>query len=148
MAQLPQPNPWKEVLRRPHPLDLISMDEIQAAWEYFTSLPRGHYNRIHIIAEFSSPWERGSWFHYYTIQYLFRNNKKTICEFAVSPKTAKQLAILKIFKKTELDITEAPIPTYLPQRVQEKIRKRREVPQQRNGTEEDIGYDADDEDEG
>lgn len=127
------------------PVDVASMEEIEAAWNYFTSLPKEHPNRIHVITEFSSPWERGTWYHYYTIRYRFCGKEKEIRQLGFRNTTAKRTAIHKIIKATEVNISEAPIPLHLPQRIQETIRDRRrqEIPREEKGKGEENIIDSD-----
>lgn len=139
-----------------HPVDEAPMEEIEAAWKYFTNLPKGHPNRIYIIAQFSTPWERGTWYEYYTIHYRFggKEKKTRLLGFpSVSyngrhisfPITAKTAVIHKILKETNVNISEVPIPSHLPSRVQTAIRERRreETPREERGREEECVEDSD-----
>jgi hypothetical protein len=133
---------------QPDPVDVASMEEIEIAWDYFTHLPKGHPNRIHLIAESSSPWEHRTWYHYYTIHYRFHGEEKKIRKLAFTATTGKQIVIRKILKATDLDINEAPIPPHLPQMMQEEIqeRRKRQGPKEQKGRGEGIDYDNEDED--
>lgn len=136
MAQQPEPNP----------LDVALMDEIEAAWNYFTGLPKGHYKRIHVIEEFSTPWEG---IVDYIICYRFRGKGKKCRRQGFTPRMAKESAIVAILRDTGLNISEAPIPSHLPQCAEEKIRDRRrkEIPKEERGRGEGNDYPIEYEDE-
>jgi hypothetical protein len=149
MTEQPQPSTSEDPLRRRHPVDVASTNEIKAAWDYFTNLPKDHYNRIHIIQEFSTPWEGGSLFEYYTIRYRFRCKRKKIRLLGFTATMTKERAITKILKDTDLDIAEAPIPPFLSEQAQEEIRerRRRQGPKEQKGRGEGNDYDPEDEDD-
>src|SRR5437870_7308608 len=100
---------------RPDPLDIMSKDEIEMAWDYFTHLPSDHPNRIDVITLTAAPAAYKSWNKRVTIRYCFQGQEKEIRQEAARVEGAKFIAITNILRETRLDISEVPIRSDLPQ---------------------------------
>lgn len=117
-------NEWEEMCLQYNPSDVTSQEEIMAAWNYYTTLPEDHVDRIDIISIFSS--RGGSWY-YYTIRYRFHGQYQELFGGSTEDRVAQTIAIMKVLLKIGVDISRIPIPTNIPQWLQDEIRDRRRL---------------------
>jgi hypothetical protein len=117
-------NEWEEWRLQYNPSDVTSQEEIRAAWNYYTTLPEGHVDRIDVISVFSS---RSGFWYYYTIRYGFRGQFQELCGGSTEDRVAQTIAIMKVLVKIGLHISRIPIPTNIPEWLQDEIRDRRRL---------------------
>jgi hypothetical protein len=123
-ARQQEANEWEEWRLQYNPSDITSQEEIMAAWNYYTTLPEGNLDRINVISVFSS---RSDFWYYYTIRYGFRDQCQELCGASTEDRTAQTIVIMKVLMKIGVDISRIPIPTNIPQWLQDQIRDRRRL---------------------